>query len=71
MIFPRGMAAGLVLALGACGYTPAQLGITGPTPNPTTAVAPPPVGGNSDAQARMPGVQTDDVVYGTPSVRMP
>ena len=59
----------LLLALGACGYTPAQLGITGPS----GAAAPPQAqGGNSDAQAVIPGVQTNgDANYATPSVRMP
>ena len=60
----------LLLALGGCGYTPAQLGITGPTPGAATAATP--LGGNSDAQAVIPGVQTNgDADYATPSVRMP
>ena len=59
----------LLLALGACGYTPAQLGITGPTHGAATAQ---PLGGNSDAQAVMPGVRTDgDADYATPTVRRP
>ena len=59
----------LLLALGACGYTPAQLGITGPS---GAAAASQPQGGNSDAQAVIPGVQTNgDADYATPSVRMP
>jgi hypothetical protein len=62
----------ILLLLSACDLTPADLGITGPTPNALTAItAPQPPGGNADAQAIIPGVQTGDAVYATPSIRAP
>ena len=67
----QGKALALLLALSSCGYTPAQLGITGPHPNAMTAATPPLPGGNSDAQAAIPGVQTGDALYAAPSVRTP
>ena len=46
-------------ALDACGTTPADFGITGPSPGMSlTPPAPPPAQANPDAMAVIPGVRT-------------
>ena len=64
-------------SLGACGYTPAQLGITGPQPRqsltppaPTAAEANPAAAeANPAATTELPGVRTGGDAY-APSVQM-
>ncbi len=47
------------LALSACGTSPADFGITGPSPGMNLAPPPPPPArGNPDATAVIPGVRT-------------
>ena len=57
-------------SLGACGYTPAQLGITGPQPRQSlTPPAPTAAEANPDATTELPGVRTGGDAY-APSVQM-
>ena len=58
------------LPLGACGYTPQELGITGPSPG-QSLTPPPPTAAmtHPDATPALPGVRTGDDAY-SPSVMM-
>lgn len=56
------------LTLAACGYSPAELGITGPSPGQSLTPPPPTAAElNPDASAVLPGVQTGNDPY-APSV---
>ncbi len=62
------------VALGACGYTPAELGLTGPSPGqsltpPAPTAAETGAAANPDATPVLPGVRTGGDTY-TPSVQV-
>jgi hypothetical protein len=62
--------AGAAASLGACGHTPAELGITGPSPGQSlTPPAPTMAETNPDATPLLPGVRTGEDPY-APSVLM-
>ncbi len=61
---------GAALALSGCGTSPADFGITGPSPGMSLAPpAPPPARGNPDATAVIPGVRTGSDASGPAVLR--